>query len=39
MYKVSFWSEALNKTVIRTFDNATEAAEFAKTKNGILICA
>lgn len=39
MYKVSFWSELLNKTVVKSFDSAADAAAFAKAKNGILICA
>lgn len=39
MYKVRFWSVLLGKNVIKSFDDITEAAEFAKAKNGILVCA
>ena len=39
MYRVSFWSELLGKIVVKEFDDVTEATEFARAKNGILICA
>lgn len=36
MYRVRFWSNLLDKVVVKEFEDVNEALAFAKTKNGIL---
>lgn len=37
MFKVKFWSELLDKVVVKTFDSYIEAAEFARKTRGIIV--
>lgn len=36
MYRVRFWSNLLEKVVVKEFEDVNEALEFARSKNGIL---